>query len=156
MTTPAHPPTSEAAKLRSEWRSFLLGSLIVLCVCVLAISLILAAAFGPAVAKLAPNGHVTAQAQAALYEMIATHPPLSFVLVWLAGAVGLFVLNQRFSRILGRPRAAAARVAWTLANLFCSLFFVDILPEVVMLVVLGGWAREARRAAAGAAPNRGS
>lgn len=151
---------TDPAKLRGEWRGFLFGSLIVLTVSVFTIAVLITEAVQGQLAKLGSLQHVTlAQAYAATQTVLRANPPVAIDFVWLAGSIGLFILNYRFSHLLGRPRAMApgagptgARYVWLAVNMINSMLFAYIVPELVMLAVFARWVRHAMREAAGPRP----
>lgn len=132
-----------AARLQTERRGFLAGSIIVLAVVWLTYLILMAPAMKQAATK---GGHRTF----AQMEAIAQHEPWTAQLIWVAGAIGLLVLNARFSRLIRRPRAAyreppdataaGARLAWLAVLVINSLLYNAIVPEIIVLIVLSHWA----------------
>lgn len=154
VSSPANSPVTEIGRLRAEWRAFVLGSLIVLLVSVFTMAVLISYGLEAQLRKSGPFAHVTLQqSYAAFQAMMKVNPPVAMELVWLAGSVGLFVLNLRFSRTLGRPRAmdaasgaTAARLTWMLVVLVNSMLYAYIVPELVMLAIFSRWVRGAMNA----------
>ncbi|MGH9535577.1 MAG: hypothetical protein ACRD2E_12045 [Terriglobales bacterium] len=141
---PVGPLTAD--RLGSERRGFIAGSIIVLAVVWLTTLILLGPALKQSAAKLPLNGHPSW----AQMEAVAQHEPWTAKLVVFAGALGLLVLNARFSRLIGRPRAAyrnppdgtslAARLGWLAVLVVNSLLYNAIVPEIIVLVLLAHWA----------------
>lgn len=143
----ASGPGRDAAAIQREWRGFLLGSLIVLGVAFCAIMILLGSALRQAGLNTA---HLTAR------QMMSVPFSGSLMLVWLAGAIGLFVLNFRFSVWLGRPRrlrtSSWVRGAWLSAILVNSLVYASlVVPELALLLLFGRWVKQALAEAGGGA-----
>lgn len=139
---PLEPLT--AARLQTERRGFVAGSIIVLAVVWLTFLILMA----PAMRQAA--GHAGSHPTFAQMEAIAQHEPWTAQLIWVAGAIGLLVLNARFSRLIRRPRAAyrqppdataaGARLAWLVVLVINSLLYNAIVPEIIVLILLSHWA----------------
>lgn len=135
--------TLTAGRLQTERRGFITGSIIVLAVVWLTSLILMAPAMKQAARK-------TSHPTVAQMEAIAQHEPWTAQLIWVAGAIGLLVLNARFSRLIRRPRpayreppdatAAGARLAWLGVLVLNSLLYNAIVPEIIILVLLSHWA----------------
>ncbi len=141
----AGPLTAE--RLQSERRGFIIGSIVVLAVVLLTTLILIGPAVRQALNSMQGNKHPSfSQMDASM----AKHEPLSADLMFIAGALGLLVLNLRFSRLIRHPRAAyrvpadatsmGARLAWLLLLVLNSLFYTAIIPEVIILALLSHWA----------------
>jgi len=139
------------AQLSAERRGFIKSSLIVLLVCNLATALIEVIMLAPQLlAPPLPTSNMErAQRATAALATIANDPPLVLMAVWLAGAVALFLLNRRFSLLLGRParvlqepRTLGATIAWHFVLILNSLLYGFWVPELVLMLVLARWGQE--------------
>ncbi len=147
----AAPATDPIAQLRSERRSYILGTLLVWGV-VVAATLILLISMEPSVFAGAPAQTVS--------EAMARMKPLTgeqqFLLqmVNLVGGIALFFLNLRFSLLILRPRWAYiskdqkvrfsnGRWGWWAILSLNSLFYLSLflVPQLVMTGVLAHWGR---------------
>lgn len=151
MSTGARGPLEPltADKLESERRGFIAGSIIVLVVVLLTILILMAPALKKA-AETAQGKSNPSFAQMMKASRAQHQPRGAEEVIYLAGALGLLVLNVRFSRMIRRPRAAyrvppdataaGARLAWLAALVINSLLYNAIVPEIIILVLLSHWA----------------
>ncbi|MGH9490693.1 MAG: hypothetical protein ACRD17_09300 [Terriglobales bacterium] len=149
MSTGARGPLEPltADKLLSERRGFIAGSIIVLVVVWLTTLILMAPALKKAAAAAQQKGHPSFTQ---MESKLAKHEPGTAEIIFFAGALGLLVLNARFSRMIRRPRAAyrvppdataaGARLAWLAALVINSLLYNAIVPEIIILVLLSHWA----------------
>ena len=142
---------SDCAQLRAERRGFIKSSLIVLLVCNFATALIEVILLAPQL--LAPplpsNTLERAQRATTALATIAADPPLVVMAVWLAGAVALFLLNRRYSQLLGRPawvfsepHALGTTILWYGILLGNSLLYGFWVPELALLLLLARWGQQ--------------
>ncbi len=131
-------------KLREERRSYIIGSLVILCFGLIGGWLAIVIHFHGAPEVVA--GYMKTRSVADLRKILAQVPIA--ILVWYAAFLALLFLNLRFSRIIERPRVAyqespfhPGRVGWVL---FLLLTFVlaSLLLELIVLFLLASWGKQ--------------
>lgn len=140
-------------QLRIERRSYIIGTLLVWAVIVVA-TVVLVIAMKPELFAYAQ--HETMQQALNRINQVAPftwQQQLLLYVVEMAGAVALFFLNWRFSFLLQRPRSAfvaptdrpapPGRWLWWAVLLLNSMFYASFLiPQLILTWVLAGWGKE--------------
>lgn len=155
-------PANPIEQLRIERRSYILGTLLVWAV-ILVAWIILVASMYPQLFDF--SKHVTFSQAVTRAQQVP--PPtweqqLLLYVIQLAGGIALFFLNWRFSFLMQRPEKAfripppgvrmpSARWLWLLVLLFNSMFFLTlVVPQLILTAVMARWGKQeiSRRAAA--------
>jgi hypothetical protein len=140
-------------QLRSERRSFVTGSILVLFVTKMAIATLAAIILSPAIHRAPEPQTFSAMLERMRqsFAVLALHPPITLVAVELVAVLALFVLNYRYSSLIRRPRWAfgpsagsGGRLMWATLLLINSLVYDSffLLPEIVLVVLLARWGQE--------------
>lgn len=148
--------------LRTERRSYLLGSILVLVIVLAALYAIVLMNFPPGALKsmLQPGANQAAMMSRIrqLTQTVMQQHMGAILLLSFAGALATLVLNLRMSMLLNRPRGAfgpdarpAQRWPWLSllivgAVSFSLIPFVGLVLEIVFIVLLTRWANQEIRA----------
>jgi uncharacterized membrane protein len=154
---------NEVEFLQKERKSFIIGSLLVLGVCFVAVLIMLSLIVGPHL-RSAPELHSLADYkrwQKQVTDYLQASPQWGILLIRYAGALGLFFLSWRFSALIRRPHAVFAkpgfswpRLGWWLLLFLASMMFLQLIPELLVIAVLAHWGTdEIRRRSAHSGPN---
>lgn len=144
-------PPSPLDTLRIERRSYIIGTLAVWAVILVAMILVFAnmepQLFAP------PHAQTMQEALARARQIAPLTPAQQLLLegINLLGAVALFFLNWRFSFVLQRPRWAfvsktpgvrfpAARwLWWAILSLVSMFYFFYLVPQLILTAVMAHW-----------------
>lgn len=146
-----NPQISQIEHLRSERKSYIVGSLVVLGVCYIVDSILAAMILWPYMMAQPMPGTFSEQMQRMMSVMpkLTEKPHYELVVVQLVGAVALFFLNWRFSLLIRRPRATFAqlgfswpRLGWWLVLFLVSMYFMQLIPELILIGILAHWGRQ--------------